>query len=231
MGARDATDASGVADAATLEAVLATSVISLPGIGKVSGQALERRGLRAVGDLLWLLPRRYDDQRVITPIAELVPGVRAMTEGVVRSVTQPPPRGGRRLSEVRLVPRAGDAPGRYGQLRLVWFHGLPGLEKRFPVGASVRVYGRVDEHRGTLTIAHPELHVDDGVIVPRYPEIPGVTGAALRKAIRAAVARVGVFVPDAIPPGIPGARGPRPRGAGAGGAARAARRPAGRDPE
>jgi len=203
MGARDATDAtsaSGAMDAASLEAVLATSVVSLPGIGKVSGQALEKRGLTAVGDLLWLLPRRYDDQRVITPIAELQPGVRAMTEGVVRSVTQPPPRGGRRLSEVRLVPRAGDAPGRYGQLRLVWFHGLPGLEKRFPVGSTVRVYGRIDEHRGTLTMAHPEVHVEDGAIVPRYPEIPGVTGAALRKAIRAAVARVGVFVPDAIPP-------------------------------
>jgi ATP-dependent DNA helicase RecG len=203
MGAQKAAgpaEQRGAVDSAALEAVLATSVISLPGIGKVSGQALERRGLVAVGDLLWLLPRRYDDQRVILPIAELAPGARAMTEGVVRSVSQPPPRGGRRLSEVRLVPRPGATPGRYGQLRLVWFHGLPGLEKRFPVGTTVRVYGRVDEHRGTLTIAHPEVHAEDGMIVPRYPEIPGVTGAALRKAIRAAVARVGDFVPDAIPP-------------------------------
>lgn len=182
-----------------LDGLLASSVETLPGIGKVSGKALAQRGYAAVGDLLWLLPRRYDDRRVVRPIADLVPGARCMTEGVVRSVSQPPPRGRKRLSEVRLVPRVGDAPGHYAQLRLVWFHGLPGLEKRFPVGATVRVFGRVDEHRGTLTIAHPELPTDEGTIVPRYPDIPGVTAAALRKAVQAAVARVGPLVPDAIP--------------------------------
>ncbi len=183
-----------------MEAALSASVQTLPGIGKVSGKALEARGFASVGDLLFLLPKRYDDQRQVTPIAGLQPGERALVAGVVRSASQPPRRGRRRMSEVRLVPRADDAPGRYGQLRLVWFHGLPGLAARFPVGAEVTVYGRVDEHRGVLSIAHPEIHTESAGIVPRYPDIQGVSAAALRKALGAAVQRAGSFVPDAIPP-------------------------------
>ncbi|MEZ4327694.1 MAG: ATP-dependent DNA helicase RecG [Polyangiales bacterium] len=200
----------GAPDEGAIDAILAAPVETLPGIGKVSGKALSERGLSSVGDLVWLLPRRYDDRRLVTPIGRLTPGARLLTEGVVRTVTQPPPRGRKRLSEVRLVPRPSDPSGHYGQLRLVWFHGLPGLAQRFPVGATVRVFGRVDEHRGVLTIAHPELPNEAGAIVPRYPAIPGVTPAALRKALAAALERVGAFVPDIIPNAVRdrGALGP-----------------------
>ncbi|MFW6197329.1 MAG: hypothetical protein ACOC5B_00555, partial [Myxococcota bacterium] len=64
---------------------LEAAVESLPGIGRVAGRALRRRGYQTVGDLLWLLPRRYDDQRTVTPLAELEPGHRQVTTGRVRT--------------------------------------------------------------------------------------------------------------------------------------------------
>ena len=69
-------------------------VESLPGVGKVRGAQLRERGYAVVGDLLWLLPRGYDDQRRATPIGALRDGEYAVVEGVVRRARSFP-RGGR----------------------------------------------------------------------------------------------------------------------------------------
>src|SRR4029450_12454855 len=41
--------------------------------------ALNRKGLQRVGDVLFLLPRCYEDRRRLSTIAELVPGERGIT--------------------------------------------------------------------------------------------------------------------------------------------------------
>ncbi|MGB8330484.1 MAG: hypothetical protein WCE62_10185, partial [Polyangiales bacterium] len=176
-------------------------VESLPGIGPATGAHLRSRGYASVGDLLWLLPRGYDDQRLPTPIPALRDGHHEVVEGIVRRARSFP-RGGRMGFEVRLGPR-DDAPGQDGnaEIKLVWFHAIPGLSRRFTEGQPVRVAGRVQRYRGVATIAHPEtLAVDaPGTIEPRYPEIPGVRRKTLRRAIRAAADRAAAQVPDLIP--------------------------------
>jgi hypothetical protein len=44
---------------------------SLPGIGPAFAKALADKGLETVEDLLWCLPRRYDDVRDARPLAEV----------------------------------------------------------------------------------------------------------------------------------------------------------------
>ena len=175
-------------------------VESLPGIGPTTGAALRGRGYATVGDLLWLLPKGYDDQRKPTPIHALRDGEYAVVEGVVRKAHSFP-RGGRIGFDARIEddrPSAGE--GGYRELKLVWFQAIPGLGRRFAEGTRVRVAGRVQDYKGTATIAHPESLPDGpGAIEPRYPEIPGVRRKALRKAIRAAVDRAAIAVPDLIP--------------------------------
>ncbi len=176
-------------------------VESLPGIGPAAGKHLRARGYESVGDLLWLLPRAYHDQRRPTSIHELRDGTYAVVEGVVRS-THSFPRGSRVGFEARLVPPEESAsPGGYRELKLVWFRAIPGLSRRFLEGRNVRVAGRVRDYRGTATIAHPEVLADDapGRIEPRYPEVPGVPRKALRRAIRSAVDRAVGQVPDLLP--------------------------------
>src|SRR5262245_3798785 len=45
-------------------------VESISGVGDALGQALRTRGVSTLGDLIWLLPLGYSDERKITPIAE-----------------------------------------------------------------------------------------------------------------------------------------------------------------
>jgi ATP-dependent DNA helicase RecG len=176
-------------------------VETLPGIGPATGAHLRNRGYESVGDLLWLLPRGYDDQRTPTPIHVLRDGDYAVVEGVVQRARSFP-RGGRVGFEARLEPK-GEPPEHdgYRELKLVWFQAIPGLARRFVEGETVRVAGRVHDYRGVATIAHPETLSPEtpGAIEPRYPEVPGVRRKALRRAVRAAVDRAVAEVPDLIP--------------------------------
>ena len=176
-------------------------VETLPGIGSTTGAHLRARGFESVGDLLWLLPRGYDDQRAPTPIHELRCGEYAVVEGLVRRARSFP-RGGRLGFEVRLdAPEAPAEVDGYRELKLVWFRAIPGLARRFAEGERVRVAGKVTDYRGTATMAHPESLPADvrGAIEPRYPEVPGVRRKILRRAVRAAVDRAVAEVPDLIP--------------------------------
>ena len=176
-------------------------VETLPGIGPTTGAHLRGRGYESVGDLLWLLPRGYDDQRAPTPIHELRDGEYAVVEGVVRRARSFP-RGGRMGFEARLEPEE-EPSGHdgYSELKLVWFRAIPGLSRRFAEGETVRIAGKIHDYRGVATIAHPETLAADaaGAIEPRYPEVPGVRRKILRRAVRAAVDRAVAEVPDLIP--------------------------------
>ena len=180
-------------------------VESLSGVGEALGKVLRRRGLATIEDLLYVFPRRYEDERVATPIASLVPGERQVTVGIVASARW----GGRRMFEVRLEPPPSEPGGRFGQVRLVWFRGNPGLEKRFTRGARFRAAGKVEEYRGVLSMSHPDtLQLDSGAaqaplgIAPRYPDVPGIAPRTLARAIRAAVDRGAAALPEAVPPAV-----------------------------
>ena len=184
-----------------MPSLLDHAIETLPGIGPRTGAALRERGYQTVGDLLWLMPRRYDDQRHPTPIYQLRAGEYAVVEGKVRSARRFP-RGGHMGFEARLeVEERPPEDSGYRELKVVWFRAVPGLSQRFEVGALVRVAGRVNEYRGFATIAHPEVlkREEPGAIEPRYPEIPGVRRKTLQRAMRAAVDRAAREVPDLIP--------------------------------
>ncbi|MFW5921454.1 MAG: ATP-dependent DNA helicase RecG, partial [Polyangiales bacterium] len=185
---------------------------SLPGIGRVTAERLAARGFSTVGELLWLLPRRYEDQRAVTPIGSLEPGSRAVTSGVVSAVRSVPAN--KRRLEVSLEPLSEHPRGRYGMLRLVWFRVPRGMQSRFSRGDRVRAAGRVDEYRGVLSMAHPEVaslgedqDAEAPGVVPRYPEVPGVAPRTLAQAVRAAAQRASAVVPERIPRALREAEG------------------------
>jgi len=192
-------------DRAGLRGALERPVESLPGIGPAVGKVLRGRGIDTVGDLMWVLPRRYDDESVLTPIASLAAGVRQTFAGVVLS-TRAIPRGrARRMVEVTLETPVGEE-GAGASVRLVWFRAPPGLHTRFLAGARFRVSGVPEDYRGSLSVTHPEterLDAEQAIrlrgVVPRYPEIHGVPANKLAASVRAAVERSSHEVPDAVP--------------------------------
>lgn len=193
------------ADRAGSKSALERPVETLAGVGEAIGRVFRTRGIETVGDVMWVLPRRYDDESQLTPIASLVEGQRQTTVGVV-SATRSIPRGrGRRMAEITLETPMGD-PGAGSAVRLVWFRAPPGLLTRFAVGSHFRAAGVVETYRGSLSITHPETErIDPGAsvrlrgVVPRYPEITGVPPNKLAAIIRLAVERSAHEVPDAVP--------------------------------
>ena len=75
---------------------------ALDGVGPASAKRLEAKGLSSVLDALLWLPRRYEDRRVFTPIAEAVAGEFVQVQGRVLHAALTRGGGGRLLFEVVL---------------------------------------------------------------------------------------------------------------------------------
>jgi ATP-dependent DNA helicase RecG len=206
---------------AAAEDPLAAPTHTLPGIGPAFAERLAERELVTVEDLLWCLPRRYDDVRGARPLAEvcrLDEGQRATFTASVATSRMVFVRG-RRWAEVRLTGTGG------ASAVVRWFNVYAGIDKRMPPGAQVVLSGIVRRRGGRLELANPDIL---GIELPaaaapgpagapaarplpsilaRYPDIPGVPAARLRSACAAACARVGSAVDDGVPATVEGAAG------------------------
>jgi ATP-dependent DNA helicase RecG len=180
-----------------LEAPLTT----LSGIGPKSARTLGKLGLETLGDLLWYLPRRYDDYSQLKTINRLWYGEDVTIMATVESANLRPIRGGR-MKLVEVV--VGDGTG---SLRITWFNQPWILDKLRP-GKAVVLSGRVDQYLGRLTLSNPEweplerqqLHTNR--IVPVYALTAGVTAKWLRRVISSVVSRLAARVPDPLPESI-----------------------------
>jgi ATP-dependent DNA helicase RecG len=168
-------------------------------------RTLPRLGARTVRDLLFHLPRRYDDLRELRRLGDL----RALEDGEVVSVratvadVRVEPTFRRRVQ--RTIARLADETG---EAEAVWF-GRRFIERRLAPGAAVIVSGKV-KHRGfALVIDNPEFQVDDGSallhagrIVPVYRLTTGLTASRLRAAIREALDRAGAGFSEYLGAGL-----------------------------
>ena len=177
----------------------------------LSAAALLRRagirlGLYDVRDLLFHLPRRYDDLRELASIAQL----RDRDDGTVVSlqaiVADIRVEASFRRRIQRTVAELTDDTGR---ISATWF-GRRYIERRLRVGQDIVVSGRLKRFKGALTIDNPEFQTIDGAekvlmagrIVPVYRLTAGLTAARLRVAIREALDRAGAGYPEYLPPEI-----------------------------
>lgn len=158
----------------------------LPGIGPRRAEALERIGVRTVGDLLLHLPRGYEDRRTVWPIAEAPAGFAAV-EGVVVKTEFRPIR--RNLSVFRALLR--DASG---DVQCVWYNRAYVKEKVVP-GVRLAVWGDLERDLGGPAVlnvrewAEADRRADVvGRIFAVYPLTAGVTQTSLRRAVAAALA-------------------------------------------
>jgi ATP-dependent DNA helicase RecG len=168
--------------------------------GLAAGPQLQRVGRRlgwgeggtepTVRDLLFHLPRRYDDLRELSTLGDL----RRIEDGEVVSArveirdlrVEPTFRRRVQRTLAGLIDETGDAEA-------VWF-GRRFIERRLRPGDRVVISGRI-KHRGwSTTFENPEFQRDDGStllhagrIVPVYRLTQGLTAARLRTAIRDAL--------------------------------------------
>ncbi len=178
--------------------------------GLTAGSQLRRAGIRldfyTVRDLLFHLPRRYDDLREMRKLGELFmehDGTVVSVQARVGDVRVEP---GFRGRIQRTIARLEDDTG---SIDATWF-GRRFIERRLPVGGEVVVSGKVKHFGRRLTLDNPEFQVlteqtevlHAGRIVPVYPLTSGLTAARLRSAMREALDKAGHAYPEYLPASI-----------------------------
>ena len=183
----------------TAEAALDAELGSVPiGLAKQAPQRLGKLGLQTFRDVLYALPRRYEDRRALPSFAELEGREQATVSGTLlgRKAHQPP-RGPHVLRAFM-----EDKDGR--RLTLVWFN-QPWLQEALFPGRTVVATGRVKTRgRATeLSVQHHEIMEADGTlstdrIVGLYKTPQGVAQDYLRKAVHAVLEAFSA-IPDHLP--------------------------------
>ncbi len=162
---------------------LTTAVQLLRGVGPRNAEALAKRGVRTVEDLLYHLPFRYEDRLHPKALHELQPGETASVVAEVR---------GSMLLRTRGKPLFELTVGHGLQtLKAMWFGGTY-LKDKFKLGEMVALYGKIEPSRSTpgrFKMVQPQFEMlpaagDDadpvtmlevGRIVPVYESLGGTT--------------------------------------------------------
>jgi ATP-dependent DNA helicase RecG len=183
---------------------LGTEVTYLKGVGPQRAEALARRSILTVEDLLYNLPFRYEDRVRFTPISSVKPGEIYTIQAEVADGNLLRFRG-RRDAMYHLLVR--DATG---ALHVKFFHGAY-LEGRFHPGQRIVLHGKVEIDRlrpARIEMVNPQFEMlgasggdstEVGRIVPIYEAIGPVTPRLLRRIIHTALEGLGAAIPDPLP--------------------------------
>ncbi|MFT4020943.1 MAG: ATP-dependent DNA helicase RecG [Acinetobacter sp.] len=161
------------------------SIQKLKGIGQATTTLLEKLHIFNTEDLLFHLPRDYEDRSTIVPMNQLVVGRSYLLEGIVQSVEFPP--GKRKSLAVTLQDD-------YGKVTLRFYHIYKNLTERLAVGQRVRIFGEVRVGARGLELYHPEIQsVSSQSSLPKtqltaiYPSTEGLTQPKLREYVKQAL--------------------------------------------
>jgi ATP-dependent DNA helicase RecG len=206
---------------------LSTPIKFVKRVGERVAEALAKRGVETVEDLLYHLPFRYEDRLNPVPIRALKAGAMASIIGEVR---------GSVLLRTRSMPIFEMTVGQgLDTVKCMWFHGSY-LKDRFKAGEMVALYGKLEASRSTMgkfKMIQPQFEIlpaadsaeaefvslEVGRIVPVYEFLGGTTawGAKLtsrwlrrvvwglldelasQQAVESTVQRVSSAVPETLP--------------------------------
>ncbi len=162
-------------------------------------------GVARVRDLLFRVPRRYDDLREMRRIGDLasIPDGELVSARVRVADLRVEPSFRRRIQ--RTIARLEDETG---SLDATWF-GRRYIERRLKVDDTIVVSGKLRRFGYRMTLDNPEFQADDGGallhagrIVPIYRLTAGLTANTLRRAVRTALdataASYREYVPERI---------------------------------
>jgi len=181
--------------------VLERSIDTVKGIGPKLAKKFAKKEVYTIEDLLYFIPRDYQDRRKVTPISELVEGESLIVYGeIIKS--GPSHYGKRKVYEVVITDGSG-------YLYLKWFNFNEGLwRKLYPLGKRIYAYGEVSRFGRNFEMIHPEVVGDEeeekltleiGKIVPVYSSMEGVSNKVLRKILKSALEEYLPYIPNLIP--------------------------------
>jgi ATP-dependent DNA helicase RecG len=175
---------------------LQDSVQYSKGVGPKRLELLKRLGIETLRDLLYFVPRGYEDRSLITPISRLRVGERATIKARVVAAEKFRVRGGREMAHVEVEDDSG-------RLTCTWFHTRFFREQDFPAGREMLFTGKADSYNGLPRMISPEHELsDEGEmffgphILPIYPLTEDLNQNALRRVMKEAVGENAGLVED-----------------------------------
>ena len=178
-------------------ASLTTDVRYVKGIGEARAKALEKLGIRTLGDLIAYYPMRWEDRSRIVPVRELIPGEYAC----VRATIAQEPRGGRipggrTLVQVRAVDEGGVLD--------ISFFNQEYRKTSLRKGETYIFYGKAEGERLRRRMVNPLVEREGqqlltGRIMPVYHLTAGLNQATVAKAVRQGLDECGDLPEDVLP--------------------------------
>ncbi len=173
------------------------AVHQLQGVGNASAALLEKLNIFNTDDLLFHLPRDYEDRSTIIPMNQLVVGRSYLLEGIVKGVDFPP---GKRKSMAVLLDDD------FGKVTLRFYHVYKGITDRAKVGNRLRIFGEVRVGARGLELYHPEIQViSEHTPLPQtqltaiYPSTERLTQPKLREYVKQALQQHSDDLPELLP--------------------------------
>ncbi|GAB4528298.1 MAG: ATP-dependent DNA helicase RecG [Anaerolineae bacterium] len=176
---------------------LNADVATVKGVGPRMARSLNKLDIYTINDLLFFLPRRYDDYTQLTYISKLQPEKTVTVIGTVANTELRAASTGKKYFYLELDDGSG--------VLSVSFFGQPFLAKQIRKGHQLVLSGKTSVYRNRLQMTNPEwtpvdaesLHTPG--IVPIYPLTEGLGAKGMRKLMERAVTYWAERLPDYVP--------------------------------
>ncbi len=160
---------------------LSDSLTKIPGISSALSEKFSAIGVDKIEDLLYFLPRAWDDLTQLSTTTDLIDPNRKYTVKVtLHQITA------FRTSVKRMMMTTATARDDSGMVKVMWFN-QPYLKSSLQEGATYYLSGRISLGRQGLILSNPEIEaasqtpVHSGRIVPTYSSVGGFTTKVLRR--------------------------------------------------
>ncbi|MDD2309605.1 MAG: ATP-dependent DNA helicase RecG [Desulfuromonadaceae bacterium] len=176
---------------------LETGIKYIKGIGPKLAALLEKREIRTVEDLLYLLPLRYEDRRQLQSVSSLQPGQNAVFSGTVSSADATTTKSGRKVFEAVVRDESGTITCKWFHANALW------MKRTWKVGRVGVFSGEVNQFGYQREVHHPDVEwlpegkdvtsllaadpANFGRIVPVYPLSEGIHQKTMRRVMREVV--------------------------------------------
>ncbi len=177
------------------------SVQYLKGIGEKRAELFHKLGVFSIRDLLYHLPRGYEDRTNVCSVANLQEGefvcVRVSPAGGIRSFRA---KNGARVTQVHMSDGTG-------LIAVTWFN-APYIEKilrsaeKFVLFGKIEFRGRFPSMINPVTENSEKAGNTTGKIMPIYPCTAGLTQRNVRDSIRVAIETLSEDMPEILPNSI-----------------------------
>ena len=181
---------------------LKDSIQYIKGIGEKRAELFHKLGIFTVGDLLYHLPRGFEDRTNIRNISDLVDGETVCVRGILASgVRKFRARTGGWVVQTTLSDGTG-------VMRLTWFNATYIDKNLADSQAEYMFFGKVSYRTMAAEMVNPvieklgaegEKSQKMGMIVPIYPATAGLNQRSIRDAVNRALDGLNEKIPEILP--------------------------------